>query len=66
MIRKASGAGYLLSSSTSPVLGKGSGFDLEAPGATILAGELKGYFRYRGRLDEIAVGLIGQCLARSG
>jgi len=30
------------------MLGKGPGFDLEAPGAAILAGELEGYFRYRG------------------
>jgi hypothetical protein len=50
----------------SPMLGKGPGFDLEAPSAAILAGELEGYFRYRRRLDEIAVGLFRHGLARSG
>jgi hypothetical protein len=34
------------------MVGKGPGFDLEAPSTAILAGELKGYFRNRGRLPD--------------
>src|SRR5947208_17024493 len=50
----------------SPMLCKGPGFDLEAPSAAILASELEGDFRDRGRLDEKAVGLFVHRLARSG